>query len=160
MPPDRKGTKQVADNRRARHEYYVLESYEAGIELFGTEVKSIRKGAVNMRDSWCDVTAAGELYVKGLHISPYEQGNIFNREPTRDRKLLMHRREIKKLRDEVMQQGLTLIPLALYFKNSRVKVQLGLCRGKKLHDKRAAAAERDARREIQRHTKAQGQGFQ
>ena len=149
----RKGTKQIVDNRKARHEYFVLESYEAGIELFGTEVKSMRKGAVNLRDSWCDISPAGELYVKGMHVSPYEQGNIFNREPTRERRLLMHKKEINRLRSEVMQQGLTLIPLSLYFKNSKVKVQLGLCRGKKIHDKRATSAERDAKREIQRHTK-------
>ncbi len=149
----KKGTKQIADNRKARHEYFVLESFEAGIELFGTEVKSIRKGSVNLRDSWCDISSANELFLKGMHVSPYEQGNIFNREPTRDRKLLMHRKEIARLKDEVKQQGLTLIPLSLYFKDSMVKVQLGLCKGKKLHDKRASTAERDAQREMERHTK-------
>ncbi|MCL1830357.1 MAG: SsrA-binding protein SmpB [Oscillospiraceae bacterium] len=152
-----KGTKLIADNRKARHEYIVLDSYEAGIELFGTEVKSIRKGAVNLRDSWCDVSSGNEMFVKGMHISPYEQGNIFNREPTRDRKLLMHKKEIIKLRNEIMQQGLTLIPLSLYFRNSLVKVQLGLCRGKKLYDKRASAAARDAKREIDRHQKTRWQ---
>ncbi|MCL2538878.1 MAG: SsrA-binding protein SmpB [Oscillospiraceae bacterium] len=150
----KRGTKLITDNRKARHEYFVLDSYEAGIELFGTEVKSIRNGAVNLRDSWCDISPEGELFVKGMHVSPYEQGNIFNREPTRERRLLMHKKEIYRLRNEVMQQGLTLIPLTLYFKDSRVKVQLGLCKGKKLHDKRASSAERDAKREILRHTKA------
>ena len=148
-----KGTKQIVDNRKARHEYFVLDTYEAGIELFGTEVKSVRKGAVNLRDSWCDISSNNELYLKGMHISPYEQGNIFNKNPTRDRKLLMHKKEIVRLKSEVMQQGLTLIPLNLYFRNSLVKVQLGLCRGKKLHDKREAAATRDAKREIERHEK-------
>lgn len=149
-----KGTKQIADNRKARHEYFVLDSYEAGIELFGTEVKSIRGGSVNLRDSWCDITSDNELYLKAMHVSPYEQGNIFNRDPMRDRRLLMHKIEILRLKDAVKQQGLTLIPLSLYFKNSRVKVQIGLCKGKKLHDKRASMAERDAKREIERHTKA------
>lgn len=149
-----KGTKQIADNRKARHEYFVLDSYEAGIELFGTEVKSIRNGSVNLRDSWCDITSNNELYVKAMHVSPYEQGNIFNRDPMRDRKLLMHKTEILRLKDAVKQQGLTLIPLSLYFKNSMVKVQVGVCKGKKLHDKRASMAERDAKREIERHTKA------
>lgn len=153
----KEGTKQIADNRKARHEYFVLESFEAGIELFGTEVKSIRKGAVNLRDSWCDLSEDGQLFVKGMHVSPYEQGNIFNREPTRDRRLLMHKREIIRLRAEVMKQGLTLIPLTLYFKDSKVKVQLGLCKGKRLHDKRAAAVEKDAFREMQRHTKISAQ---
>lgn len=148
-----KGTKQIADNRKARHEYFVLDSYEAGIELFGTEVKSIRNGSVNLRDSWCDITSSNELYVKAMHVSPYEQGNIFNRDPMRDRKLLMHKTEILRLKDAVKQQGLTLIPLSLYFKNSMVKVQIGVCKGKKLHDKRASMAERDAKREIERHTK-------
>ena len=152
-----KGTKQIADNRKARHEYIVLDSFEAGIELFGTEVKSVRKGAVNLRDSWCDVSSSNELYVKGMHISPYEQGNIFNRVPTRDRRLLMHKKEILKLKNEIMQQGLTLIPLSLYFRDSLVKVQLGLCKGKKLYDKRATSASRDAKREIERHQKSRWQ---
>ena len=148
-----KGTKLIAENRKARHEYIVLDSFEAGIELFGTEVKSVRRGSVNLRDSWCEVSPDLEIYAKGIHISPYEQGNIFNRIPTRDRKLLMHKREIRRLRNEVMQQGLTLIPLSLYFKNSLVKVQLGLCKGKKIYDKREAAASRDAKREMERHQK-------
>ena len=153
-----KGIKRIADNRKAWHEYSVLESYEAGIELFGTEVKSIRKGSVNLRDSWCDISFDNEMFVKNMHISPYEQGNIFNRDPMRERKLLMHKSEIIRLRDEVKQQGLTLIPLSLYFKNSMVKVQLGLCKGKRVHDKRAAMAERDAKREIDRIQKTRRQG--
>ena len=149
-----KGTKQIADNRKARHEYIVLDSFEAGIELFGTEVKSIRNGSVNLRDSWCDISNNNELFVKSMHVSPYEQGNIFNRDPMRDRRLLMHKVEILRLKEAVKQQGLTLIPLALYFKNSRVKVKVGVCRGKKLHDKRTAMAERDAKREIEREQKS------
>lgn len=149
MAVDRKGTKQIADNRKARHEYFVLESYEAGIELFGTEVKSIRAGAVNMKDSWCDIVE-GQLTLKSLHINPYEKGNIFNRDPVRDRRLLMHKREILRLYGIIKQQGLTLIPLNMYFKDSRVKVTVGLCRGKKLYDKRASAAEKDAEREMER----------
>jgi SsrA-binding protein len=144
--------KKIADNRKARHDYFVEESYEAGIELFGTEVKSLRAGRVNLRDSWCDVVGS-ELFVKGMHISPYEQGNIFNREPLRPRKLLMHRREINRLMGLVAQQGFTLIPLSIYFKGSRVKVQLGLCRGKKLYDKREDMARRDAKRDMERALK-------
>ncbi len=144
--------KKIADNRKARHDYFVEESYEAGIELFGTEVKSLRAGRVNLRDSWCDVVGS-ELFVKGMHISPYEQGNIFNREPLRPRKLLMHRREINRLMGLVAQQGFTLIPLSIYFKGSRVKVQLGLCRGKKLYDKREDTARRDAKRDMERALK-------
>ena len=147
-----KGTKTIADNRKARHDYFVLETYEAGIELVGTEVKSIRQGSVNLKDSWCSIDK-GELWVKGMHISPYEKGNIFNRDPMRVRKLLMHRREINKLFGIVKQDGLSLIPLSLYFKDSKVKMQLGLCKGKKLYDKRDAAAKKDARREIERNMK-------
>lgn len=147
-----KGTKTIAENRKARHEYFVLETYEAGIELLGTEVKSIRLGSVNLKDSWCSIDK-GELFIKGMHVSPYEKGNIFNRDPLRVRKLLMHRREINKLFGTIKQDGLTLIPLSLYFKDSKVKVQLGLCKGKKLFDKRADAAKRDAKREIDRSLK-------
>ncbi len=147
-----KGTKTIAENRKARHDYFVLETYEAGIELVGTEVKSIRQGSVNLKDSWCSIDK-GELWVKGMHISPYEKGNIFNRDPMRVRKLLMHRREINKLFGIVKQDGLSLIPLSLYFKDSKVKMQLGLCKGKKLYDKRDAAAKKDARREIERNMK-------
>lgn len=129
------GTKQIASNRKAFHDYFIEERYEAGIELFGTEVKSLRQGTVNLKDSWCDIEN-GELYVKQMHISPYEKGNIFNRDPIRPRRLLMHKKEIMKLFGTLKQEGLTLIPLSLYFKNSRVKVEVGLCRGKKLYDKR------------------------
>lgn len=127
------GTKSIAVNRKARHDYFVQETYEAGIELFGTEVKSLRLGQVNLKDSWCDIQN-GELFIKQMHISPYEKGNIFNRDPIRPRKLLMHKREILKLYGTLKQEGLTLIPLSLYFKNGRVKVELGLCKGKKLYD--------------------------
>lgn len=151
-----KGTKTISENRKARHEYFVLESFEAGIELVGTEVKSIRLGGVNLKDSWCTIDN-GEIFIKGMHISPYEKGNIFNRDPMRVRKLLMHRKEINKLYGTIKQDGLTLIPLSLYFKDSRVKVQLGLCKGKKLYDKRADAAKRDAKREINRSIKVRNQ---
>ncbi len=151
-----KGTKTIAENRKARHEYFVIESYEAGIELVGTEVKSIRLGGVNLKDSWCSIDK-DELFIKGMHISPYEKGNIFNRDPLRVRKLLMHRKEINKLYGTIKQDGLTLIPLSIYFKDSKVKVQLGLCKGKKLYDKRADAAKRDAKREIDRNIKIRNQ---
>ncbi len=150
MAGERVATKTIAENRKAFHDYFVEESMEAGIELCGTEVKSLRKGSVNLKDAWCTVDN-GELFIKGMHISPYEQGNIFNRDPMRVRKLLMHRREIFRLYGLLkQQQGLTLIPLSLYFKGSRVKVQLGLCRGKKLYDKREDAAKRDMKREAER----------
>lgn len=151
-----KGTKTIAENRKARHEYFVLESFEAGIELVGTEVKSIRLGGVNLKDSWCSIDD-GELFIKGMHISPYEKGNIFNRDPIRVRRLLMHRKEINRLFGTIKQDGLTLIPLSIYFKDSRVKLQLGLCKGKKLYDKRADAAKRDAKREIDRNIKSRCQ---
>ena len=147
-------TKTIATNKKAFHEYFVLESYEAGISLSGTEVKSIRAGGVNLKDSWVSVDD-GEMIIKQMHISPYDHGNIFNKEPKRDRKLLMHKREIMRLFGTVKQQGLTLIPLSLYFKGSLVKVQLGLCKGKQLHDKRATAAKRDANRAIDRALKEQ-----
>lgn len=146
--------KTISTNKKAYHEYFVLEQYEAGISLSGTEVKSIRQGGVNLKDSWCSIDN-GELIIKQMHISPYEQGNIFNRPPKRDRKLLMHKREIMRLFGTVKQQGLTLIPLSIYFKGSLVKVQLGLCKGKHLHDKRATAAKRDADRTIDRALKEQ-----
>ena len=148
------GTKTIALNRKARHEYFVIESLEAGIELVGTEVKSIRQGNVNLKDSWADVRE-GEVYVLGMHVSPYEKGNIFNRDPLRPRKLLLHKREIRKLHQEIKTKGLTLVPLAMYFKKSRVKVELGLCKGKKLYDKRADAATRDAKRSMDRAMKGQ-----
>jgi len=144
--------KTITENRKARHEYFVLESMETGIELTGTEVKSVRQGSVNLKDSWCSIDH-GELFIKGMHISPYEKGNIFNRDPIRVRKLLMHKKEINRLFGKVKQDGLTLIPLSLYFKGSIVKVQLGLCKGKKLYDKREAAAKKDAKREIERNIK-------
>lgn len=144
--------KTIADNRKARHDYFVLESYEAGIELTGTEVKSIREGGLNLKDSWISIDD-GEAYIKQMHISPYEKGNIFNKDPLRTRKLLMHKREIMKLLGQVKQDGLTLIPISVYFKGSRVKVQVGLCKGKKLHDKRDTMAQRDAKRTIDRELK-------
>ena len=147
-------TKTIATNKKAFHEYFVLESFEAGISLSGTEVKSIRAGGVNLKDSWCSIDN-GELIIKQMHISPYDHGNIFNKEPKRDRKVLMHKRENMRLFGTVKQQGLTLIPLSIYFKGSLVKVQVGLCKGKQLHDKRATAAKRDANRAIDRALKEQ-----
>ena len=144
--------KTVAVNKKAYHDYYILETLEAGIELVGTEVKSIRAGNVSLKDSYVS-THEGEMFVYGMHISPYEHGNIFNRDPVRPRRLLMHKREILHLNARVMQDGLTLIPLRMYFKDSRVKVELGLCRGKKLHDKRDSEAERSSKRDIERAMK-------
>ncbi len=150
---DKKGTKQIARNAKAFHDYFVEERYEAGVVLAGTEVKSIRQGGVNLKDSWCQVKD-GELWLYGVHISPYEKGNIFNKDPRRTRKLLMHRREIWKLQMAVQRDGLTMVPLSLYFKDSKVKVEIGVCRGKKLYDKRASAAERDAKRAMDRAVKS------
>lgn len=147
-------TKTIATNKKAFHEYFVIESFEAGISLSGTEVKSIRCGGVNLKEAWCSIDN-GEMIIKQMHISPYDHGNIFNKDPKRNRKLLMHKREIMRLLGLVKQQGLTLIPLSIYFKGSLVKVQLGLCRGKQLHDKRATAAKRDADRAIDRAIKEQ-----
>ena len=147
------GVKQIAVNRQARHEYFVEESLEAGIELFGTEVKSIRCGGVNLKDAWCDFVGL-ELYVKQMHISPYEKGNIFNKDPLRPKRLLLHKRELRRLYGLVKGQGLTIIPLQLYLKNGLVKVEVGLCRGKKLYDKRADMAKRDAQREMERALRA------
>ena len=149
---EKQGIKQIAVNRQARHEYFVEDTLEAGIELFGTEVKSLRNGGLNLKDSWCSFEK-GELFVRQMHISPYEKGNIFNRDPIRPRKLLMHKREILKLYGTLKQEGLTLILLSLYFKNGRVKVELGLCKGKKLYDKRDDIAKRDAKRTIDRAMK-------
>ena len=151
---DKTSFKTIAENRKARHEYFILDSYEAGIELVGTEVKSIRRGGVNLKDSWCSIDD-GELWIKGMHVSPYDHGNIFNKDPMRVRRLLHHKREIMRLFGLVKQQGLALVPLSLYFKGSLVKVQLGLCRGKKLYDKRAVAAEKSANRDMQRALKEQ-----
>ena len=150
--PKEKGTKQIAANKKAFHDYYVLERFEAGIELFGTEVKSIRDGAVNLKDSFCTVKD-GQLTARGLHISPYEKGNLFNKDPMRPKRLLMHHREIVKLGDKLAQEGLALIPLSLYFKDSRVKVELGLCKGKKLYDKRESEMDREAKRDMDRTMK-------
>ena len=144
-----KGTKQIAANKKAYHDYFIDDKYEAGISLVGTEVKSLRAGQVNLKDSYCTIKN-GEIFANGIHISPYEQGNIFNRDPRRPRKLLMHKREILKLFSLVSQKGYTLIPLSLYFKDSRVKVEVGLCRGKKLYDKRDAEAEKQASRDTER----------
>ena len=152
MAEKKQDGKIIAESRKAWHDYFVDERFEAGIALFGTEVKSLRKGAVNLKDSYCEIRN-GEIFAVGVHISPFEQGNIFNKDPLRDRKLLMHRREIMKLNGQVSQKGLTLVPLKLYFSGSRVKMEIGLCRGKKLYDKRDAAAERDANRSIDRHMK-------
>ena len=146
-------SRSIAQNRKAFHDYFVEESFEAGIELFGTEVKSIRAGTVNLKDSYCEIEK-GELFVHAMHISPYEKGNIFNRDPLRVKKLLMHKREINRLLGLIKRDGYTLIPLSLYFKGSRVKMSLGLCKGKKLYDKRSDAAARDAKREIERNLKA------
>lgn len=154
MAADKSGVKIIAVNRKARHDYFVLETFEAGIELVGTEVKSLRMGQVNLKDSWVEIED-GELLLHGMHISPYEKGNIFNKDPLRPRRLLMHRKEIRRLAQQIKVEGYTLVPLSLYFKGSMVKVELGLCKGKKLYDKRAATAERDAKRAIDRAIKSQ-----
>lgn len=150
--PKQQGKKDIASNRKAFHDYFVLERFEAGIALAGTEVKSVRVGQVNMKDSFCTIKD-GELWARGMHISPYEHGNIFNKDPVRPRKLLMHKREILKLNARIMQDGVALIPLGLYFKDGKVKVELGLCKGKKLHDKRDSEAERESKRDIERTMK-------
>lgn len=143
------GLTTVATNKKAYHDYFVLDSYEAGIELFGTEVKSVRQGKINLKDAWCSIDV-GEIFVNGMHISPYDHGNIFNRDPMRKRKLLMHKREIEKLFGQTKQQGLTLIPLSAYFNRGRLKIQVGLCKGKKSYDKRETIARKDAQREAER----------
>lgn len=146
------GIKIAAQNRKAHHDYFVEDRYEAGVELFGTEVKSIRGGALNLKDSYC-VVKDGEIFVHHMHISPYEQGNIFNKDPDRPKRLLMHKREIRKLHEAQKQDGYALIPLSVYFKDSRVKIEIGLCKGKKNYDKRQSIAERDAKREMDRARK-------
>ena len=151
---EKQGIKQIAANRQARHEYFVEESMEAGIELFGTEVKSLRNGGLNLKDSWCGFEK-GELFVRQMHISPYEQGNIFNTDPMRPKKLLLHKAEIRKLQQLVQRKGYTLIPLQLYLKDGRVKLELGVCMGKQLHDKRAAAADQAAKMEAARAVRNQ-----
>ena len=156
MAKEGKG-KVIAVNRAARHEYFVIETLEAGIELTGTEVKSIRNGALNLKESWAEIRN-GEAFVNGMHISPYEKGNIFNRDPFRARKLLLHKREIARLSGQIKQQGLALIPLQMHFKGPYVKIEIGLCKGKKLYDKRADIAERDAKRNIERAMKEHNRG--
>ena len=146
------GIKQIAQNRKAFHDYFVLERYEAGIELFGTEVKSIRAGTVNLKDSFCTIKN-GELFARGLHINTYEKGNIFNKDPLRPRKLLMHRAEISKLDSKIAVKGYTIVPLQVYFKGSLVKLEIGLARGKKLYDKREDIAKKDQKRELERDFK-------
>ncbi len=149
-----KSNKIIAQNKKAYHDYFVVERYEAGIELFGTEVKSVRAGQVNLKDSFCKVYN-GELLALGIHISPYEHGNIYNKDPLRYKKLLMHKREILKLSSAINADGYSLIPLSLYFSGSRVKVELGLCKGKKLYDKRESDAKRSAQRTIERAVRGQ-----
>ncbi len=141
--------KVIAQNKKAYHDYFVLEKLEAGIELFGTEVKSIRQGKINLKDSWCFVKD-GEMFVNGMHISPYEQGNIFNRDPLRTKRLLLHKKEIRRFHAQVKQEGLAIVPLSVYFSKGRAKVEIGLCKGKKLYDKREVAAKKDAQRNIAR----------
>ena len=145
-------TAPVAQNKKAYHDYFILEEYEAGIELFGTEVKSIRKGKVNLKDSWCNIVG-GEIFANNMHISPYEQGNIINRDPLRPKRLLMHKKEINRLYGTVKQEGLALIPLSVYFVKGKAKLKIGLCKGKKIYDKREAAAKKDAVRNIERAVK-------
>ena len=152
MAQDKKARKSIAQNKKARHDYFVDETYEAGIELFGTEVKSLRAGAVNLKDSYCRIIN-GEIFAIGVHISPYEKGNIYNKDPLRVRRLLMHKKEIAKLFGMVSRDSYTLVPLSLYFSGSRVKMEVGLCRGKKLYDKRESDAKRQAGREIERYYK-------
>lgn len=149
MQTKRNEEKPVSQNKKAYHDYFVIEEYEAGLELFGTEVKSIRQGACNLKDSWCHIKD-GEIFANGMHISPYEKGNIFNRDPLRPKRLLMHKREINKLFGLTKQQGYAIIPLSVYFVNGRAKLKIGLCKGKKLYDKRDDAARKDAQRDIER----------
>ena len=154
-PTEKKGVKIAAQNRKAFHDYFVEERYECGIALFGTEVKSMRQGRVNLKESWA-VIRQGEVWVEGMHISPYEQGNIYNRDPMRPKKLLLHRSEIRKLDSLVARQGYTLVPLEIYLKDGRMKLQLGVCKGKKNYDKRDDMARRDAQREIERSMRDRG----
>ena len=152
--PVQKGVKPVAQNRKARHDYFIEDTYECGIELVGTEVKSIRAGTVNLKDCYAQVKD-GQMYVIGMHISPYEQGNIYNRDPFRSRRLLLHKREIRKLQALSQADGYSLIPLQLYLKDGRVKLELAVAKGKKLYDKRSALAERDAKRDMDRRMRMQ-----
>ena len=151
------GVKIAARNQKAFHEYFIDEKFEAGIELTGTEVKSIRLGTLSLKEAWCQIKD-GQLFIRQMHIAPYEQGNIFNRDPDRPKRLLMHKREIRKLHDLQKQDGYALIPLSVYFKNSRVKVEVGLCKGKKTYDKRDAVAKRDAKREMERAMREKNRG--
>ena len=153
MAQEKPGKKVIALNREARHEYFVVEALETGIELVGTEVKSLRAGAVNLKDSYCSFKN-GEIFALGVHISPYEKGNIYNKDPLRPKKLLMHKKEILKLAGKSAEKGFSVIPLSLYFKGSKVKMELGLCRGKKLYDKRATMAKNDAKRDMERAFKS------
>jgi len=152
VAPVKKGNKTIVQNKRARHDYFILETWEAGIELKGTEVKSLRMGKCNLKDCYAQVVN-GEMLVHGMHISPYEKGSYFNTDPLRPKRLLMHKAEIRKCQQEVMQQGLALIPLQVYLKDGRMKLELALCKGKKLYDKRDDIAKRDAKREIERSMK-------
>lgn len=152
--PHQKGIKPVAQNKKAYHEYFVEETYECGLALMGTEVKSMRQGRVNLKESFCMIRG-GEIFAEGMHISPYEQGSVFNTDPLRPKKLLMHKNEIRKLAGQVSRQGYALVPLKIYLKDGRMKLELGLCRGKQLHDKRDAAAARDAKREMDRAVRQQ-----
>ena len=147
-----KKTASIAQNKKAYHDYFVLEEYEAGIELFGTEVKSVRQGKVNLKDSWCNIVN-GEIFANNMHSSPYEHGNIVNRDPLRVKRLLMHKKEINRLYGTTKQEGLALIPLSVYFINGRAKMKVGLCKGKKVYDKRETAAKKDAQRNIERAIK-------
>ncbi len=156
MAEKKTGNKIIAQNKKAYHDYFVDEKFETGIALFGTEVKSVRAGAVNLKDSYCEIHD-GEIYAVGFHISPYDHGNQFNHVPLRDKKLLMHKREILKLHGLVSQKGYTLVPLSLYFSGSRVKMEIGLCRGKKLYDKRDDMAKKDASRAMERTIKSYNQ---
>lgn len=146
------GIKIMARNQKARHDYFIDETFEAGVELVGTEVKSIRAGTLSLKESWCQIKD-GEMFIKQMHIAPYEKGNIFNKDPLRPRRLLLHKREINRLYGKVRQDGYSIVPLTVYFKNSRVKIEIALCRGKKLYDKRDDAAVRDAKRQIDRAMK-------
>ena len=158
MADKKTSSKIIAQNKKAWHDYFVDEKIEAGIELFGTEVKSLRQGAVNLKDSYCSFKN-GEIFALGVHISPYEKGNIYNREPLRPKKLLLHKREIVRLASKAAEKGYSVIPLSLYFLGSRVKMEIGLCRGKKLYDKRDALAEKQAGREIDRRMREQSKSY-
>ncbi len=145
-------TKLIGRNKKVSHDYFIEEKIEVGIELLGTEVKSLRAGKLNLKDSWCNINN-GEIYVLGMHISPYEKGNIFNKDPVRVRRLLMHKKQINNIYGLMKREGYTVIPVSAYFKGSKVKLSIGICKGKKLHDKRQAIAEKDAKRSIQRELK-------